>query len=137
MEAVMGTAFPVFMVPVVGTIAVFSFLAVARWSDARRKEREAYYRSETVKKIAETQGSGGGSALEYLREEERIGARRRREGQRLGGLITAAVGVALIAFLKFGIMNDPDAQNVYLVGLIPLFIGVALLVYSYLLAPQE
>ena len=45
-------------VPIVGSIALFSFLAVASWSDARRKEREAYYRSETLKKIAESSGEG-------------------------------------------------------------------------------
>ena len=32
-------------IPVVGSIALFSFLSVAAWSDARRKEREAYYLS--------------------------------------------------------------------------------------------
>ena len=41
------------LIPIVGSIALFSFLAVAAWSDARRKEREAYYTSETLKKIAE------------------------------------------------------------------------------------
>jgi hypothetical protein len=45
---------------------------VATWASERRKEREAYYRSETIKKVAELQGTGSQSALEVLREEERI-----------------------------------------------------------------
>jgi len=40
------------------------------WSRERRREREAYYRSETLRKIAETQGAGGNSAIEFLREDE-------------------------------------------------------------------
>ena len=38
------------LIPIVGSIALFSFLAVTTWSEARRKEREAYYRAETLKK---------------------------------------------------------------------------------------
>ncbi|HXX99527.1 MAG TPA: DUF6249 domain-containing protein [Candidatus Limnocylindrales bacterium] len=120
----------------VASVALFSFVAVATWSNERRREREAYYRSETLKKIAEAQGAGNTGAIELLREEERIAIRRRREGQRLGGLITMAVGVGLIVFLGAVVEHNPG-EPVYLVGVIPMLIGVALLVYSYLLAPKE
>ena len=60
--------------------------------------------------------------------------RHRRGGQRLGGLITLAVGIGLMVFLKAVATDEP---GVYLVGLIPLLIGVALLAYSYVLAPKE
>ena len=55
----------------VSSIALFSFIAVATWSTERRKEREAYYKSETLRKIAEAQNAGGNSAVEFLRENER------------------------------------------------------------------
>src|ERR1039458_8145939 len=83
------------LIPIVGSIALFSFLGVASWSDARRKEREAYYTGETLKKIAESSGDGAKSAVEYLREQHRNTIRRRIEGIKLGGLITAAVGIGL------------------------------------------
>lgn len=119
----------------VSTVAMFSFIAVAVWSAQRRREREAYYNSETVKKIAESQGAGGTAALEYLRELQRNDARRRHEGHKLGGLITVAVGISLMIFMKQVDREDPEPG--YLVGLIPVFIGLALLGYAYFLAPKH
>ena len=121
------------MIPIVGSIALFSFLAVASWADARRKEREAYYRSETLKKIAESSGDGANSAMELLREQEKNAAKRRIEGVKLGGLITLAVGIGFMVFLH-GVEHEEPA---YLVGLIPLLIGVVMLTYAYILAPKE
>lgn len=133
-------SFPLFMFLSVSSIALFSFIAVASWADARRREREAYYKSETLKKIAEAQGAGASSAVEFLREEslrraeeKKSAERHRREGIKLGGLVTAAVGIGLMIFLRAIERDEP----VYLVGLIPLLIGVALLAYSYLLAPKK
>ncbi len=119
-------------IPVVGSIALFSFLAVASWSDARRKERETYYRSETLKKIAESSGEGAKAALELMREQEKNSVKRRLEGMKLGGLITTAVGVGVMVLLR-GLEHD---EPVYLAGLIPLLVGLALLLYVLLLAPK-
>lgn len=122
-------------IPIVTIICVFTFLSIASWSGARQKEREAYYKSETLKRIAESQGPGATSALELIREEARVSTRKAREGQRLGGLATVAVGMALTPFLWA--VLDPGDKGVALVGLIPFLIGVAMLVYSYVLAPKE
>ena len=128
-------AVPLFAFLTVASLALFSFVAVAVWSSERRREREAYYKSEALKKIAEAQGQGATSALELLREQERLASRRRTEGQKLGGMITVAVGIGMMIFLLGVGRNDPDPA--YLVGLIPLLIGVALLGYAYFLAPKE
>jgi len=122
-------------IPIVSVICVFTFVAVAAWSGNRRKEREAFYKSETLKKIAETQGAGGATAIELMREEEKRDQRRRIEGQKLGGLITIAVGIGLMVFLRM--MPDTAEDKAYYVGLIPLLIGFVLIVYSYFLAPKE
>ena len=121
------------LVPIVGSIALFSFLAVAAWADARRKEREAYYTSETLKKIAESSGEGARSALELLRDQERTAMKRRHEGLKLGGLITTAVGIGVMVLLR-GLDHEEPA---YLTGLVPLLVGLALLIYPLVLAPKD
>ncbi|MGO9640500.1 MAG: hypothetical protein ACLP1Y_04230 [Candidatus Acidiferrales bacterium] len=115
----------------VGAVALFSFLAVAAWSGTRQKEREAFYEGETLKKIAEAQGAGASSAVEFLREKEKIARAKQKEGIKLGGLVTAAVGVALLIFLR------AISDAAYLAGLVPLFVGLALLAYAFFLAPKE
>lgn len=124
---------PVFLFLSVSGVAMFSFVSIAVWSDARRKEREAFYRSEMIKKIAESQG--GDAALEFLREEERQAARRNRAGQTIGGLITMMVGIGLMVFLK-GIVHG-DQGPVFLVGVIPLLVGAVMFSYAKFLAPKE
>src|SRR4030095_7426818 len=94
------------------------------WIGSRVKEREDYYRNETVKKIAESGAST--AAIEYLRETDRIALQRLRGWLRLGGLITAAVGIGLMVFLRALIQGNPT----YLVGLIPLLVGVVLFGYA-------
>jgi hypothetical protein len=106
---------------------------VARSASEHRKEREAYYRSEVAKKIAESSGTGADAALELMREDERRAERRLRGGLRLGGLVVTAVGIGVTTFL-YAIVPD---MPVYLAGLIPTLIGVALLAYSYILADHN
>jgi hypothetical protein len=124
---------PLYLFLSVGVVTLFSFVAVVVWTAARQKEREAYYKSETLKKITEMQSTGGSNAaLEFLREEDKNNARRAREGAKVGGLVTVAVGTAMLIFLRALVREEP----VFLAGLIPLFIGVAQLAYAYFLARE-
>ena len=125
-------AFGAFALGMVATIATFGFLGIASWANARRREREAFYRSEVLKKLAEAGPDGSSAALEMFREQQRAAVRNRLESQRLAGLILAAVGLGLMALLK-GVASD----EVWTVGLIPALVGTVLLVYSYGLAPRQ
>jgi hypothetical protein len=49
-------------------VFVCSYLSVKAWVNARRAEREAFYRSETLKKIAEMQGTIPDAVLQVLRD---------------------------------------------------------------------
>ena len=110
--------------------AVLSFVAVLVGVASRTKEREAYYRAETMKKVAES-GSAA-AAIEYLRETERIERRRTRSGLRLMASIFIPVGLGLTIFL----WANADPPVVTIIGLIPLLIGVALLAQGFL-TPRE
>ena len=98
-----------------------------------RKEREAHYKAEALKKMAESTGAGSEIMLQYLRGEDRKAERRRRDGLRLAGLVVSAVGIGVTIFLYALIPDMP----IYLAGLIPTLIGVALLAYSYILADSD
>ena len=111
----------------VGAIAVFTMVSIAVWTDARRKEREAYYKADMLKKVAESQGPGAASALELLREEDRIGTMRTKQGLKIGGMVMVAIGLGLVVLLRALVTNEP----VYLVGVLVLLIGVALYGSSY------
>jgi hypothetical protein len=119
------------MVPIVSVIAVFTFVSIASFSDNKRREREAFYRFEFRKKLVEQSGANMPQVMEMMQQEERAELRRRREGLKIGGFVTAAVGVGLIFGLRF------TGEDVWMIGYIPLAIGAALLLYGLFLAPKE
>jgi hypothetical protein len=59
--------------------------------------------------------------------------RRRAQGLMIGGIVTLAVGVGLMAFLS----TVERHENVWAVGIIPSTIGVALLLSSWLVRPKH
>ena len=111
----------------------FSFLAIAVWSENRRREREAFYKSEALKRIAE--GTAGASAVDFLREQHRLDQRRRHEGIKIGGLVSTAVSLAFTVFLAA--MTMERRPGLWTLGLIPLSMGIALLAYGYLPSRKE
>jgi hypothetical protein len=59
--------------------------------------------------------------------------RRRAQGLMIGGIITVAVGLGLMAFLN--IMEDHG--NAWAVGIIPTAVGVAMLLSSFIVRPHR
>lgn len=114
----------IFMIPIVGSIALFAFLAVAAWASERRRERQAYYQYEFRKRLVEAGKLDAEDVRSMVEFEHRADMDRRRQGMLAGGLIAAAVGLGLIFGLRF--IDEP----VWMVGYIPLAIGVAMFVYG-------
>jgi Domain of unknown function (DUF6249) len=112
----------------IGAVGLFSFLAIASWSESRRREREAYYRSESIRKLAEAPPEIAASAFAFLHEQEGNDRQRVRAQIKMGGLVTCGVGIGMMVFLSALIREAP----IYLSGLIPLLIGAALLAWSYI-----
>ena len=117
-------------IPIVAIVSVFTMIILSIWFGTRQKEREAFYKAETLRRITETSGEGAKAAIELLKEEERLKRIKTREGIKIGGLVNLGLGVGLMIFLWALV-----GPKVALCGLIPGFIGVALLVYVLLLAP--
>lgn len=120
------------IVPAVGAIALFSFLAVIGWAENRRKEREAYYRYEFRKKLVEAGEMNATHLQELMRFEYETEMQRRRQGMVAGGFITAGVGLGILFGLQF-----IREEAVWMVGYIPLGIGGAMLLYALFFAPKS
>jgi hypothetical protein len=121
-----------YLVPICGIVGVFTFLTVKVWLGGQRKEREAFYKAETLRRITETSGEGAKAAIDLLKEDERLKRIKSREGNKIGGLVCVAVGVGSVIFMWNMSKTDPGVP--YLVGLVPGLVGVAMLVYVYFLA---
>lgn len=116
----------------VGAVVMFGiFIPTLHWIDSRRKEREAFYKAETMRRVTEASSDGAKVAIEMMREQNRRAQFKMREGLKIGGLINIGVGLSLLIFLHALVHDAP----VYLCGLIPGFIGVAMLSYTLFLAP--
>ncbi len=128
-----GEAMTAMLVSGVVYVALFSWLAVVGWARQRRLEREACYRHETEKKLVESGQATTDQIFMFRVEEERNRWLRRREGLRLGGFITAALGVGLVVGLRF---VDTNELAVSMIGWIPFSIGAVMLLYTFVLYPR-
>lgn len=125
----------VFVFLIVASIAFFSYLSIMAFVNGRRKERDAYYRNETVRRLTESQGAGAAATIDVLREEDRLQIRRRVESIKLSGLVTVAIGLGLMVFFFF---VDHDTREIGVsLGSVPLLVGASLLLYVYALAPKQ
>lgn len=116
----------------IGAIVFFGvFLPGMNWIDSQRKEREAFYRAETIRRVAEASGEGAKAAMELLREQDRQNRIKKMEGFKIGGLINLFIGIALVIFMWVMLHG---AHGPALAGLIPAAIGVAMLVYAFFMA---
>ncbi len=120
------------MIPIVGSVALFTFLAIGRVADNRRMQEEARAKYEFLKKMAE----GGSFDVQKYMEFEQIetAARRGRkiENLKTGGLILIAIGIGVSLFLYT--IGSEDNSNVAAVGVIPGMIGLAMFAGAWLMS---
>jgi hypothetical protein len=117
----------------IGAVCLFVvFIPLVTWIDNRRKEREAFYKADTMRRVAEASPDGARAAIEMMREEERLKRIKTLEGLKIGGIINLAVGIGLIIFLRA--LLGAGQGSPFLCGLIPGFIGIGMLVYAFFLA---
>ena len=118
------------LIPIVAIVATFTFVSVVHWIDSQRKERDAFYKAETIRRVTEASGEGAKAALELMRTDERLKRLKGREALKITGLINLSVGVGVMIFLHELLAGTA----IYLCGLIPALIGLGFLVYVFFLA---
>jgi hypothetical protein len=124
------------LIPIVAIVSPFVMIIFAVWFDTRKKEREAYYKAETLRRITEASGEGARVAIDLMREEERLKRNKAREGMKIGGLVCIAAGIGLTILLLT--LEGVHPGSPYMAGLIPVLVGVALLVYvNFMAEPVE
>jgi hypothetical protein len=117
----------------IGAVCLFVvFIPLVTWIENRRKEREAFYQAETIRRLAESSGEGAKAAMELMREQNRLARIKMLEGMKIGGIINLGVGVALVIFLR--VLLGSGQGSPFLCGLIPGFIGIGMLAYAFFLA---
>jgi uncharacterized membrane protein HdeD (DUF308 family) len=114
------------MIPIVGAVALFTFLAIASRAEARRKTEEARAKYEFLKKLAEGPGFDLDRYARFQEIEAEAQTRRRVDNLLLAGWILVAAGVSLMMFLFTVGGGAPIA-----VGIIPAGVGAALLVSAF------
>jgi len=120
------------LVPIVAIVSVFSFITIMAWLGNKQKEREAFYKAETLRRITESSGEGAKAAIEMLREDDRRKHLKSREGLKISGLINIGVGLGMVIGLR-----ELIGAKVAYAGIVPAFVGVAMLVYVFFLAPPS
>jgi len=120
------------LIPAISIVAVFTFVAIAAWSDNRRRERESLYRHETYRKMLEQPGESVKAVENMMRQEEILREHKRVFGLKLAGMICIAAGIGTGIFLYFVELEEP----IYLVALIPLLTGVVLVLSGRFMAPS-
>jgi hypothetical protein len=117
----------------IGAVCLFVvFIPLVTWIENRRKEREAFYQADTIRRLAESSGDGAKAAVELMREQSRLTRIKMLEGMKIGGVINLGVGVGLVIFLRVLLGAGPGSP--FLCGLIPGFIGIGMLAYAFFLA---
>jgi hypothetical protein len=121
------------LIPIVTMVGLFTFLSIGTWAENRRKEREAFYRNELMQKVVENPGPSADRVVHLMREEHALADVRRREGRRLSGLVTMAVGLGVAVFFW---MID-EGGGTWTIGLIPFLIGLAIFLFATFGARSE
>ena len=111
-------------------VASFTFVTIIVWAENRLKERQEYYRFEFRKKLVEAGKIDGAAMTSLVRYEHEIGLRKGREKLLVAAFVIAGAGVGICVGLQF------IGNSVWMVGLIPLCIGLSMLLYGLVIATK-
>jgi hypothetical protein len=114
-------------------IAFFGFVALALWLRDRREARKDASRNELYDKMLAAPGGSADMVRDLIRRDEDRRMQEDIDNKRLGGLTTTVAGLGFTVFL-YNIVPD---KPIYLVGTIPLLIGIVLVSHTLVLSKRR
>lgn len=111
-------------------VASLTFITIVVWAENRRKERQEYYRFEFRKRLVEAGKMDAASFASLMRYEHELGLQQGRQKLLVAAFVIAGVGVGTCLGLQF------IGDSFWMLGLIPLSIGLCMLAYGLLFAAK-
>ncbi len=112
------------------TVASLTFVTIVVWAENRRKERQEYYRFEFRKRLVEAGKMDAASFASLVRYEHELRLRQGREKLLVAAFVIFGTGAGTCIGLQF------IGGSVWMVGLIPVCIGLSMLAYGFLFAAK-
>lgn len=123
-----NVAFWIFLAATV--IASLTFVAIVVWAENRRKERQEYYRFEFRKRLVEAGKMDAASFGSLMQYEHDLRLRQGRQKILVAAFVIFGAGVGLCLGLQF------IGGSIWMVGLIPVSIGLCMLASGLLFAAK-
>ena len=133
--------FMIFSVPIVAIVGGITAGIVKTMTDAKMMENAQRERMAAIQRGIDLDKLPplpviGGSSAEVMAGFNPVAAQRHRaQGLLIGGVITLFAGIGIAMFLYF-IVEPGDSDRVWAIGIIPVFIGLALLLSSWIVWPR-
>ena len=134
--------FLVFSIPIVAivggiTAGIVKTVTEARLiENAQRERMAAIQRGVDLDKLPPLPPIGVGSTEMMAGFDPKAAQLHRAQGLLIGGIITLFAGIGIATFLHF-IVEPGDVDRIWAVGIIPAFVGVALLLSAAILWPKR
>ena len=111
-------------------VASLTFVTIVVWVENRLKERQEYYRFEFRKRLVEAGKMDAASFASLMRYEHELGLQKGRQKLLLAAFVFVGTGVGTGIGLQF------IGGSVWMVGFIPVCVGLCMLFYGFLIAAK-
>ncbi len=112
------------------TVASLTFVTIVVWVGTRLQERQEFYKFEFRKRLVEAGKMDAESFASLVRYEHELGMQQSRQKLLVVALVFVGTGVGTCIGLQF------IGGSVWMVGFIPLCIGLCMLAYGTLFAAK-
>ncbi len=112
------------------TVASLTFITIVVWTENRFKDRQEFYRFEFRKRLVESGKMDAASFGSLVRYEHEIGLQQSRQKLLVTAFVFVGLGIGTCIGLQF------IGGSIWLLGFIPLSMGLCMLAYGVLFAAK-